>query len=299
VTGLGLGCAAIGSLFSTVSEADAQATVDAAWAAGVRFFDVAPQYGHGLSERRLGAALQAYDRGSLVVSTKVGRLLRPTRDRPPTIFAEPGDLVPQFDFSRDGILRSIDESLERLGTDRIDVALVHDPDDHEEEARREAFPTLLALRDEGVVQAVGCGMNQSAMLEGFVRDVDLDCVLLAGRYTLLDRTGAGLLDRCAERRVGVVLGGVFNSGILVDPDDHPVYDYETAPRDLVERARRMRAVCTAAGTELPAAALQFSARHRAVTTVLLGARSAAELEDDVAFAEAALPAELWAALDHC
>ena len=296
VTGLGLGCAPIGSLFSVVAEADAVATVDAAWEAGIRFFDVAPLYGHGLAERRLGSALQARPRDELVLSSKVGRLLRAPETTPPpgaAIFAEPGDLIPQFDFSRDGILRSIEESLERLATDRLDVVLVHDPDDHEEQAQREAFPTLLRLRDEGIVRAVGCGMNQAAMLDRFVRTVDLDCVLLAGRYTLLDRSGAVLLDRCAEQQVGVVLGGVFNSGILVDPDDQPVYDYDRAPAELVERARALRSTCAAVGVTLPAAALQFSARHPAVTSVLVGARSPSEVRADVGFANEAIPAALW------
>lgn len=297
VTGLGLGCAAIGSLFTTVTEEDAGATVDAAWEAGIRYFDVAPLYGHGLSERRLGRALHGRPRDELVLSTKVGRLLRPSATSEASIFAEPGDLTPQFDFSRDGILRSLEESLERLGTDRIDVVLVHDPDDHEEQARREAFPTLLALRDEGVVAAVGCGMNQAAMLERFLRTVDLDCVLLAGRYSLLDRSGAALLDHCAEQQVGVVLGGIFNSGILVDPDDQPRYDYGAAPDDLIARARRMRSSCHTAGVALPAAALQFGARHPAVTTVLIGARSPSEVRADLAFATAPIPSALWSALE--
>jgi D-threo-aldose 1-dehydrogenase len=280
-----------------VTDAEASATVDAAWDAGIRCFDVAPLYGHGLAEQRLGRALRDRPRDELVLSTKVGRLLRPSATPEPSIFAEPGDLAPRFDLSRDGILRSLEESLERLGTDRIDIALLHDPDDHEEQARRDAFPTLLALRDEGVVRAVGCGMNQAAMLERFVATEDLDCVLLAGRYSLLDRSGTALLDRCAEHKIGVVLGGVFNSGILADPDHDPRYDYADAPRELVERARRMRAACTDAGVELPAAALQFARRHPAVTSVLIGARSPEEVRADVAFASVPIPSGLWSELE--
>jgi D-threo-aldose 1-dehydrogenase len=280
-------------LFSGVSDDDARAAVDAAWDAGIRYFDTAPLYGHGVSERRLGRALKTRPRREYVLSTKVGRVLRPAGpDRAATIFADVGDLEPEFDFSHDGVMRSFDESLARLGTDRIDVVLVHDPDDHEDDALHRAFPTLLRLREEAVVTAVGCGMNQTAMLERFVERVDLDCVLLAGRYSLLDRSGAGLLEQCAARNVGVVLGGVFNTGVLIDPDAHPTYDYATAPDAVVERARRIRDVCGVHGIALGAAALQFAMRHPAVTTVLVGARSAAEVDLDVRYAESPIDDDL-------
>jgi D-threo-aldose 1-dehydrogenase len=285
VTALGLGCAPIGNLFSGVSDDDAHATVDTAWAAGIRYFDTAPLYGHGVSEQRLGRALRARPRSEYTLSTKVGRVLRPAgAERAETIFTDVGDLEPHFDFSHDGIMRSFEESLTRLGTDRIDVVLVHDPDDHEDDALRDAFPTLLRLREEGVVTAIGCGMNQTAMLERFVERVDLDCVLLAGRYSLLDRSGTALLDKCAARGVSVVIGGVFNTGILIDPDAHPTYDYAAAPDTVLERARRLRDACEERGIALGAAALQFAMRHPAVTTVLVGARSAAEVDLDVSYA---------------
>ncbi len=175
--------------------------------------------------------------------------------------------------------------------------LVHDPDDHEDVARQEAFPTLLRLRDEGVVGAVGCGMNQAPMLERFVADIDLDCVLLAGRYSLLDRSGTDLLATCAARGIGVILGGVFNSGVLADPDGHASYDYAPATDDVVAGARKLRARCAAHGVALPAAALQFARRHPAVTTVVVGARSAAEVELDVGYASAPVPPALWPELD--
>ena len=266
--------------------------------AGIRYFDTAPLYGHGLSERRLGRALRARPRDEYVLSTKVGRVLRPAGpEHAETIFADAGDLEPHFDFSSDGIMRSFEDSLARLGTDRIDVALVHDPDDHEDDALRHAFPALLRLRDEGVVAAIGCGMNQTAMLERFVERVDLDCVLLAGRYSLLDQSGHTLLEQCAARGVGVVVGGVFNTGILVDPEANPTYDYAAAPSAVIERARRLRAVCEAHGIALGAAALQFAMRHPAVTTVLVGARSAAEVDLDVGFAAVPIANELFEALD--
>jgi D-threo-aldose 1-dehydrogenase len=299
VTALGLGCAPIGNLFETVSDDDARATVDAAWDAGIRYFDTAPLYGYGASERRLGGALRTRPRHDYVLSTKVGRVLRPARsNRSATIFTDVGDLEPEFDFTRDGILRSLEESLKRLGTDRIDIALVHDPDDHEDDANRHAFPTLLQLRDEGVVAAVGCGMNQTAMLQRFVARIDVDCVLVAGRYTLLDRSGAELLTQCAVRGVGVILGGVFNTGALIDPDAHPTYDYTAASPVVLERARTLRAVCEASGIALGAAALQFAMRHPAVTTVLVGARSGAEVDLDVGYTATEIDDDVLAQLER-
>ena len=300
VTRIGLGCAPIGNLFTRVSDEDAAATIDAAWDQGIRFFDTAPLYGHGLSERRLGRALARRPRTQFVIATKVGRLLRPApAGRHTTIFADAPPLDPVFDYSRDGVLVSIDESLERLALDRIDVVHVHDPDDHEAEALAGAFPALIELRDQGVIGAVGCGMNQTAMLERFVERVDLDCVLLAGRYTLLDRSGADrLLPLCQQRGIGVIIGGVFNSGLLADPDGQPTYDYIDAPRALVERARRMRARCQQRGVELPAAALRFAMRHPAVTSVVVGARNAVEITLDVALAATRIDDALWDDLER-
>jgi D-threo-aldose 1-dehydrogenase len=296
VTPLGLGCAPLGNLFSAVSEEDAAATIDAAWDAGVRLFDTAPLYGNGLSERRLGATLATRPRDEYVLSTKVGRLLREPLAGAAldTIFADAPQLDPVFAYSRDAVLRSIDESLVRLGLDRIDIVHVHDPDDHEDEALAGAFPTLIELRDQGVIGAVGCGMNQWQMLDRFVDRVDLDCVLLAGRYSLLDRSGAEvLLPHCAERGVGVVLGGVFNSGLLADPHHNTTYDYASAPDALVARAQAMARACSEHGVSLTAAALQFALRHPAVSAVVVGARSADEISADVAAAAAPIPDDLW------
>jgi D-threo-aldose 1-dehydrogenase len=297
VTRLGLGCAPLGNLFTALSDDDATATIGAAWDAGIRYFDTAPLYGHGLSEQRLGRGLHAYPRDAFVVSSKVGRVLRADADWDPGIFRIPRGLAPQFDFSRDGVLRSIEESLVRLGLDRLDVVLVHDPDDHEREALDGAFPALLELRDQGVVRAIGAGMNQSEMLGRFVACVDLDCVLLAGRYTLLDRTGAALLDACVARDVGVILGGVFNSGILANLDAAATFDYEPASAATSERAAALRTVCERHGVPLPAAALAFALRHRAVSAVVVGARDPGEIRDDVAWAQAPVPPALWDELD--
>lgn len=298
VTAIGLGCAPLGNLFAAVAADDAQRTVDGAWAAGLRFFDTAPLYGNGLSEIRLGAALRSRPRDDYVLATKVGRLLRPRIGQGlPTIFAAAPPLEPVVDFSRDGVTKSIAESLERLGTDRLDVVHVHDPDDHEQNALDGAFPALIELREQGVIGAVGCGMNQWEMLDRFVERVDLDCVLLAGRWTLLDRSGGEqLLPRCLDRHVGVVIGGVFNSGLLADPDGSPMYDYAAAPPDLVVRAEAMRDACARHGVTLVAAAIQFALRHPAVSSVVVGARTPAEITADAAAADVHVPDQLWSEL---
>ncbi|MFN8021720.1 MAG: aldo/keto reductase [Acidimicrobiales bacterium] len=296
---VGLGTAPLGNLFEALSDEQAQATVDAAWDTGVRFFDTAPLYGHGLAEIRLGRALASRPRDQYVLATKVGRLLRHVDGlRPDTIFRDVPDVDPVYDLSRDAVLRSIEESLGRLGVDRLDVVHVHDPDDHEADALATGFPTLIELRDQGVIGAVGCGMNQVEMLERFVERVDLDCLLIAGRWSLLDRrAGERLLPRCAERGIDVFVGGVFNSGLLATPSPGATFDYAPAPAHLVAAAQAMADLCASAGLTLPAAAVQFSLRHPAVSRVVLGARSPAEMRDDVAFASADVPEHLWGELD--
>lgn len=295
VTRLGFGAAPIGNLFAAVGDDDAAAAVEAAWRAGVRFFDTAPLYGHGLSERRLGAALAARHRDDVVVATKVGRLLVPDAGPPPDDgFVATPPLRPVFDFSWDATWRSLDESLARLGIDRVDLLHVHDPDDHAEEALGGAFPALRALRSQGVVRAIGAGMNQSALLARFVREAEVDCVLLAGRYTLLEQPAlADLLPLCAERGVSVIAAGVFNSGLLADPSPHATYDYRPAPPAAVERARRLAAICARHDVSLKAAALQFPLAHPAVACVLSGARSAAEIEENARLFATPIPGALW------
>jgi len=297
ITRLALGCAPIGGLFEPVAEDDARATVVAAYAAGVRTFDTAPLYGYGTSERRLGAALAGHPRDELVVSTKVGRLLEP-RDGGPVEQAEAWpdapSLRPVFDFSRDGVLRSLEASLERLGMDRIDLALIHDPDDHLEQALRETAPALASLRDEGVIAAFGAGMNQAPALARFVRETDVDCVLVAGRYTLLDQSAADeLLPACLEHEVAVLAGGVFNSGVLAGPAARAAYDYRAAPPGVVERAGRIGAVCARYGLPIAAAAMAFPLRHPAVRAVVVGARSPDEMATDAALFARRVPAALW------
>jgi D-threo-aldose 1-dehydrogenase len=300
VSTLALGTAPLGNLYAPVAEEDAAATVGSALEAGLTYVDTAPHYGLGLAERRLGRLLAGVPRDRFVVSTKVGRLVRPlapgeTAD--PEGFADSPPARRVWDLSGDGVRRSLEESLERLGLDRVDILLLHDPDDHEREAYEQALPALIGLRDQGVVTAIGAGMNQAEMLTRFVRDLDIDVVLVAGRYSLLDqRALAELLPTCAARGTAVVVGGVFNSGLLADPRPGATFDYAPAPPELVDRAARLAEVCARHGTPLRAAALAFPFGHPAVTSVLVGARSAAEVQDAVACFEWPVPGELWAEL---
>ncbi|MFD6290016.1 aldo/keto reductase [Streptomyces sp. NPDC060205] len=297
VTSLGLGAAGIAGLYSEVPEEQAHATVHAAWDAGIRYFDTAPHYGIGHSERRLGAALRGRPRAEYTVSTKVGRRLEPTDaggDDLANGFAVPATHRRVWDFSADGIRRTLDASLERLGLDRVDVVYLHDPDDHAEEAFREGYPVLEKLRAEGVVGAIGAGMNQAGMLTRFLRDTDVDVVLCAGRYTLLDQGAlTDLLPAAEERGTSVVIGGAFNSGLLADPKPGARYNYRPARPELLDRALALRAAADRHGTTLRAAALAFCAAHPAVAAVLVGARSPHEVHDCATQFTADVPASLW------
>lgn len=299
VTELALGTAALGNLFHPVTDKVAHATVDAAWDAGLRTFDTAPHYGLGLSERRLGAALRDRPRNSYTVSTKVGRLLVPNQDNGAGDDLANGFAVPAthrrvWDFSADGVLRSLEASLDRLGLDRVDIVLLHDPDDHAEQALTEAYPALERLRAEGVVKAIGLGVNQCALPARFLRETDIDIVLLAGRYTLLDQEGlAEVLPQAAARGRSVIVGGVFNSGLLTDPNPGAMYDYAPTPPRVLERALRMKAVADRHDVPLRAAALCFPLGHPAVASVLSGARSAEEVRDTVNQMRRTIPAAFW------
>lgn len=296
VTALGLGCAPLGNLFTAVTDADARSTVEAAWEAGVRLFDTAPLYGSGLSESRLGAALEG--RTGALVTSKVGRVLDPSLT-PDPIFVGAPPLGPRFDFSEPGVRASLASSLERLGVERLEVCWVHDPDDHEPEATSQALPSLHRLRDEGLVGAVGVGMNEPAMPTRMVRAGSVDAVLIAGCWSLLDRSADDeLLGECLDRGVGVVVGGVFGSGLLADPwNDAAHYRYEAAPGPIVTRARLLDQLCRDHDVSLTAAAIQFPFRHPAVSAVVVGARSAAEFVANVDALHAEIPDELWSAVD--
>jgi D-threo-aldose 1-dehydrogenase len=284
VSALGFGAAPIGNPSRSEDDA-AVAAVHAAWDGGVRYFDTAPLYGLGLSERRLGAALAGCPRSQFSVSTKVGRLLAD------------GDW--HWDFSRDGVRRSLEESLIRLGLGRVDIVYVHDPEDHLGQALDEAIPALVELRDQGVVGAVGAGMNYVHPLRRLVAEADIDVVMLAGRWTLLDRSGGALLAECKQRGVAVVAAAPFNSGLLSQPwpADDAQFDYAPAPHALLDTARAMAAECERFGGWLPNAAIQFPLRHGVVSSVVVGMASAAEVAADLMRATTALPDELWPALD--
>jgi D-threo-aldose 1-dehydrogenase len=294
------GAAGIGNLYRAVPDDDADGAVAAALAAGVRYFDTAPHYGLGLSERRLGAALAGVPRDELVLSTKVGRLLvddpAGADRRDDEGFDVPAGIRRVRDYSRDGVLRSLEASMSRLGTDRIDVVFVHDPDDHYAEALDGALPALAELRDQGVIGGFGAGMNQWQMLAKFVRHSDPDVIMLAGRYTLLDQSGLDeLLPECVRRGVSVVAAGVFNSGILARSRPAPGahYNYVAADAELVERANRIADVCERHGCTLPQAAVRFPLAHPAVATVCLGARSAEQVARNAALFDQPVPDELW------
>ncbi|MFE9453952.1 aldo/keto reductase [Streptomyces sp. NPDC006739] len=299
LTELGFGASVIGNLYRVTPPDDAAAAVDAAWEAGLRYFDTAPHYGLGLSERRLGAALRGRPRDAYAISSKVGRLLVPN-EAPRGVdtegFAVPDDLRRQWDFSRDGVLRSIEDTLERTGLDRLDIVYLHDPDDHWRQAAEEAMPTLAELRDQGVIGAIGAGMNQSAMLARFLRETAADVVMLAGRYSLLDQSALDdVLPAARELGKSVVAVGVFNSGLLSRdrPADGMKYDYQDAPPALVARARAIADVCAAHGTTLPAAAIAFPYTHPSVVNVTLGMRTAEQVERNAALHDQHVPDALW------
>lgn len=303
VTELGFGAAQLGNLFRETTDEEGQAAVEAAWDAGIRYFDTAPHYGLGLSERRLGAALADRSRDDYVLSTKVGRLIVPSGYPDGTMddegFAVPATSRRQYDLSRDGIRRSVDESLERLGLDRIDIAYLHDPDDYGPAAHAEAIPALIELRDEGVVSAVGAGMNQSAMPAEFVRRHDIDVIMLAGRYTLLEQGALDeLLPLAVDRGVSIVAAAVYNSGLLSRPrpaaDAH--YDYGPAPAAMIARANAIADTCEEFGITLPEAAIAYPLRHPAVVSVVVGMRTADQVVGTAERYATRIPEDFWRVL---
>lgn len=287
---LGLGGAPLATIFWGNDEATACAAVERALASGIRLFDTAPLYGLGESEHRIGSVLGRTERDRFVVTTKVGRLIRQSQQ-------VPGDREPVFDFSRDGVLRSLEESLQRLALDHVDIVHIHDPDDHLEEALNGAYPALHDLRAQGVITAISAGANHPGPLATLVREADMDCVMLAGRYTLLDQTGIDeLLPLCQQRDVAVIAAGVFNSGILADPTPGSWYDYAPAEPQIVERAQALSDLCARHEVPLQAAAIQFPLAHPAVVCDVIGMRSAAEVDEDLRLAAITIPSELWPAM---
>ena len=313
VTRLGFGGATIGGTLIDVPQQEAVASVVRAVELGVTYFDTAPLYGHSKSEIYLGQGLSGVPREDFVLSTKVGRVLDPADENAveDDTFVNPGPFVPVFDFSRDGVMRSLEESLQRLRLDRVDIALIHDPDEGESvvkksfgepvryvEVLEQTYPTLADLRSEGVVKAIGVGINQWQALVRFAKDADFDCFLVAGRYTLLDHSALPeLLPLCEQKGISVILGGPYNSGILasdLSPGTH--YFYTEAGADVLERARKIKAVCDRHGVPLKAAALQFGLAHPAVAATIPGPRSAAEVDENFQMVEAPISLDLWAEL---
>ena len=309
VTRMGFGGAPLGNLYRRVSEEDAQATLGAAYACGIRFFDTAPFYGLGRSEERFGTAIKGFGRENIVLSSKIGRLIVDCAadEATPTIFADAPQRKVVFDYTYDGVMRCLESSLARLEVEAIDIVLVHDIDvwTHGSQAlvdekARELFDgggyrALDELRAGGRVAAIGAGLNEWQACEALLERGDFDCFLLAGRYTLLEQEALDtFLPRCVARDVGIILGGPYNSGILATGAvEGARFNYEPAPAHIVERVRRIETVCGHHGVTLPAAALQFVLAHPAVKSVIPGAMSEREVRQNVALLEEPIPSQFW------
>ena len=297
VTRLGLGCAAIGGLYGDIPDDQATQVVHKALDLGLNLFDTAPLYGSGKSEERLGRALRDVPRDAYVLASKVGRLLVASDDdeRDGSIFDNPPPFKPVFDFSYDGVMRSLEESLKRLGVDRIDILHIHDPDAHWKEAIEGAYPALERLRAEGVISAVSAGMNQWEMLARFAREGDFDCFLLAGRYSLLDQSALDeLLPLCTEKNIGIMAGGTYNSGILAKgAKPGATYNYGEAPADIMQKAQAIEAVAERHGVDVKAAASQFVFAHPAITCIIPGTRQPARVEENFNLLIDEIPSAFW------
>lgn len=300
--GLGFGAAQFGNLGRPTEEESCLHAADLAWERGLRYFDTAPHYGLGLSERRLGRALAARPREESVISTKVGRLLRqnpsPTGSDAPHGFHVPDDLTRIRDYTAAGVLRSLEESLTRLGTDAVDILWIHDPEESEDrvdEALTGAAPALERLREEGVISAWGVGSKDAAVLRRFVEESSPDLLMVSGRYTLLEQEQVGLMSACMREDVGVVAVSVFNSGLLAreEPADDAWYEYGPAPEHILARARALAAVAREHGVTLPGAALAFPLRHPAVVNVMAGMRSPEHVRRNLALRETPIPDDFW------
>jgi D-threo-aldose 1-dehydrogenase len=327
VTQLGVGTNPLGGLYESISPEVAQATIEKCWELGIRFYDTAPVYGYGNAERAVGAVLQNKPRDEFVLNTKVGRLL--LEDGPPDredtmviwegsqLYKGTDDVKPYFDFSYDGVMRSIEDSQERIGIERFDFLHIHDPDWYPEEALEGAYKALDQLRGEGVISAIGCGMNQWEMLADFARKKNFDCFLLAGRYTLLDQSALKeLLPLCEEQGIAIINGGVYNSGILCNPDpesalstnrgadaiptwtENVTYNYIPAEKEMIEKTVKIKNICDNHNVPMMAAAIQFSLHHPAIPTIVMGPRSADQVESNVEMFKVDIPNDLWKELKH-
>jgi D-threo-aldose 1-dehydrogenase len=304
VTRLGFGSVPLGGLYQDISEEQADQTVRRVLDLGITYFDTAPIYGFGKAETRLGRTLSKLDRDSFAVATKIGYTLVPDdggRDEKVFHrFANVPPVRPIVDYSYDGLMRTFDGSLERLQLSRVDILNLHDPDYTWQEALDVGYPLAHKLRSDGVVSAIGVGMNQAEMLARFARECDFDCLLVAGRYTLIDHTGLReLLPICAQKHISVIIGGPFNSGILATgARAGATYNYLDASPAILERVAAIEQVCARHHVALKAAALQFPLAHPAVAAIIPGARSAAEVEENFNLLKAPIPDDFWAELRH-
>jgi D-threo-aldose 1-dehydrogenase len=309
VSQIGFGGAPLGNLFAALSEADAASAVGSAFAAGIRLFDTAPLYGHGLSEHRIGAALRHCRRDDFVLATKVGRLLRPDASAAGGQYRDILPFAAHFDYSYDGVLRSVEDSLQRLGLARIDIVHIHDvdvwthksqtaTDERFAEAMGGGYRALMRLREEKAIGAIGVGVNEWQACQRFAEAGDFDCFLLAGRYTLLEQAALdSFLPLCVARDIAIIIGGPFNTGILATgPVPGATYNYQPAVPEVMERVGRIETVCRRHGVALASTALQFPLHHPAVASVIPGARSPAEIAANLATFERKVPAALWAEL---
>ena len=295
VSRLSLGTAALGGLYTSVSDADCTDTVLAAIDNGINFIDTAPHYGKGTSEVRIGKALARRDRSTFVISTKIGRLLVPSTTDIDEFFMDADNTVERkFDFSTSGVRQSLEGSLARLGLESVEILFIHDPDANADEAILEAYPELDRMRSEGIIKAIGVGMNQCETPTRVIKETDIDMVLIAGRYSLLDQKALeGLLPAALERNVDIIAAGVFNSGILANPVKGATYDYVPASDELLAKAVRIREVLEGHQVSLTSAALQFPLRHPAVKSVLVGCRSAAEVSTNIAEFDKTIENKVW------
>ena len=305
ISKLALGTAPLGGLFTAVSDEQGQATVLAALDSGINFIDTAPLYGHGNAERMIGSALSKTNK-EYVISTKVGRVLK--KFAPEEIAGKVDGLAafigvdptifPVFDFSRDGILRSIQESLERLNISSIDIALIHDADDRIDEAIKNSYPVLDELRSQGVIKGIGVGMNICSYATKAVKEMDLDVILIAGRYSLLDQSAQEVLFKeCLKKQTGVMVGGVYNSGVLANPTPASTYNYVPVTPEILSKVKQIQALLLDFDISLTAAAIQFPLRHPAVTCVLTGSRSVTELNANIKDFDQTIPDAAWKALE--
>jgi D-threo-aldose 1-dehydrogenase len=299
LTRLSLGTAPLAGLFESVDISESDQLIHTALDSGMNYFDTAPLYGHGLAEERLGRILGSVTK-PFVLQTKVGRVLNWVEKADPVPWFPDADphIQPVFDYSADGIKRSLDESLKRLGVDQIDIALMHDAENHIPQAINIAYPVLADLKRQGIIKAVGIGINFCDAAIEIMKSVDLDIVLLAGRYTLLDQSAQNkLLPYALERKVDITIGGVFNSGVLADPKPGATFEYLPASDEIIKKAQDIRAFLSERGIPLTAAALQFPLRHPAVTSVLTGSRNSKELLANMADFDLELPEDIWNQLE--